>query len=282
MKIDVVLAVLALLTSLISTGCQSEKNVSKADSSSSQQAPTILSENNVLDSSISYSSSFISDYKSYMDTVEQYRQTQLTTTEHDLFLDKPEGTLNNVLADMLRWHGSRIRGNQVDVGFIPFHMIQDTLSSGPIRIRDIYRIIPRDREMVLYVVNGRVLRRITEVIAAEGGGAISGLRMTVDHRKIQDILVGSQPLMDENWYSFMAPDGIFCLDEWGQVTGLRITDISCNSSLAFDRRATSSDIGGFVRTRIPVTLELRDIIIQYMSNQKGLNEYRDNRIRSLK
>ncbi len=276
------LAVLAFLISIVVTGCQSKKNLSQPDSSPGQQVPSIVSKNHTLDGSIPRSSSFISDYKPYIDSVEQYRETRLTTTERDLFLNKPEGSLNNLLADMLRWHASRIRGNQIDVGFIPYNLMQDTLWSGPVRIGDMYRIIPRDRKMVLYKVNGHVLRRITEVIAAEGGGAVSGLRMTLDPRGVHDVLVGSQPLKHESWYGLIAPAGIFCLEEKGQLVGLRGNNPQCNSKQASDLNENRSVSRGFVRARIPIHGELRDIIIQYMNDQIGLNGHRDNRIRILK
>ncbi|GEM_PF-5948655 len=252
-------------------GCRSAKEAGAEDSSSYH----VDSKNIPLKQAGPVSNSFSSKYAPYRDSVYQYLQKQLTFTDTSLFRNRPEGRLNNLLADMVRWYTSRVKGERVDVSFIPYNLIQDTLHKGSITTGDLYRIIPRDQSLGWYEVSGAVLSRLADTVAREGGGAVSGLRMRIVNQKARDVLVGSLPVRESSWYYLVAPAHNVCRNVSERLVNRdHFIPQTGNSprSMIFDSESE-------VRSCGILPLELRDVVMEYMSNQNRLERSLDNRIR---
>lgn len=223
---------------------------------------------------IAPSESFKEEFSRPLNEVREYKEYVLTRTGQSMNLDKPAGTLNNMVADMLRWHVSRIQGKQVDVGYVPYRLLADSLRQGRVRVADVYRIIPKDTPLALYRVNGMLLQQLADSLAARGGGAVGGMRLRIKEKQANDVLVGSQSIRYDASYYLAAPADLFSDED-----GLTLKDSLSIDAFVFDMPVTAVRFSPEIESKRLLSVGLRELIIQYMDNQKIINRNPDFRIR---
>jgi 2',3'-cyclic-nucleotide 2'-phosphodiesterase (5'-nucleotidase family) len=138
-------------------------------------------------------------------------QVELTTrmnrvigqAESDFSNVRPNGSLGDFAADMLRRTASEHLGFSVDIGLTNWGGLRIPINKGPIRVGDIYSVMPFENTLVVLTFTGAQIRDIANELAASGGQPISGLRMRIEDGKAADVLVGTRAIKDDDTYTIV-------------------------------------------------------------------------------
>ena len=120
---------------------------------------------------------------------------------------QPEGTLGNVMADVMLASARKNYKKQVDAAFMNYGGIRLTqIAPGPLTRGKLFELSPFDNIVVLLEIRGNVLRQFLDHIAGRGGWPVAGLRMSIAGKKAQDITIGGKPLNDNDQYTIAVLD----------------------------------------------------------------------------
>jgi|AntRauTorckE6833_2_1112554.scaffolds.fasta_scaffold04684_2 2',3'-cyclic-nucleotide 2'-phosphodiesterase (5'-nucleotidase family) len=171
-----------------------------------------------------------------------------------LSFGKPESPLGNLVADALRYRAARETRSFINLALIGESSFRLNLEEGELTRGDVMEFMPYDNSLVLLKLRGDSVYSLSQEIAGRGGVPVSGLRFRLEGNTARDVLVNS---------SIIDPDQHYWL-------------------------ATSSWIaeGGddFIALREPVErielhLSIRDLYLDYFSNQRTIDPETDGRIR---
>ncbi len=105
-------------------------------------------------------------------------------TKVDLIRNRPNGNLNNFIADIIRTETSKKTGIDIDFAFtnisglrIPF------IAKGDIATGKLFELLPFDNMIVAAKIKGATLKQVIEKIASKGGEAISGFKIVISADK---------------------------------------------------------------------------------------------------
>ncbi|HEX6179662.1 MAG TPA: 5'-nucleotidase [Chitinophagaceae bacterium] len=120
---------------------------------------------------------------------------------------QPEGTLGNVMADVMLSSARKNYKKHVDAAFMNYGGIRLTqIAPGPLTRGKLFELSPFDNIVVLLEIRGNVLRQFLDHIAGRGGWPVAGLRMSIAGKKAQDITIGGKPLNDNDQYTIAVLD----------------------------------------------------------------------------
>ena len=127
-----------------------------------------------------------------------------------LLRERPEGTLNNWVADVMKSEAERYSGTQVDFAVNNYGGIRiTTLPMGPVTLGRIYEVMPFDNVMVIMQLKGSILKVFLDDMAYNGGWPISkDLRFTITDSLATDITISNIPLDTQRIYKVVMPDYI--------------------------------------------------------------------------
>eukprot|EP01035_Chromulina_nebulosa_P063554 gene63554-86935_t len=98
---------------------------------------------------------------------------------------RPNGTLGSFIADILKTQTQRIIKTDIDFAFTNISGIrQPALPAGDITKGKIFELLPFDNMVVAAEVKGETLKKVFEQIAAKGGEAITGFKLTIKDNKL--------------------------------------------------------------------------------------------------
>lgn len=130
------------------------------------------------DSGILY---IIAPYKAKLDS---QMNIVIGRAETQLLNSRPNGTLGNYIADVLKDETSKIIGRDIDFAFTNISGIRmPSIQAGPIVTRNMFELLPFDNMVIAAKINGSTLKQVLEQIAAKGGEAISGFKMVISTDK---------------------------------------------------------------------------------------------------
>lgn len=113
----------------------------------------------------------------------------------------PDGALGNFLADSYLAMARRKFDPSVQMAFLNNGGIRiNQIPAGPVMRGTIYEVMPFDNEMVILSVSGAQLQAYLDFVAAEGGGGVAGLTMTISGKKATGVRVGGTPLDPNGTY----------------------------------------------------------------------------------
>jgi 2',3'-cyclic-nucleotide 2'-phosphodiesterase (5'-nucleotidase family) len=124
--------------------------------------------------------------------------------------ERPEGTLNNWVADVMEQETEKHAGVPVDFFVSNFGGIRiNTLAAGPVTVGSIFELMPFDNQMVMLQIPGDTLQKFVDLMAMAGGWAVSEeLRMTIDNQKAINVSVHGVPLESSRMYTVGLSDYI--------------------------------------------------------------------------
>lgn len=184
------------------------------------------------------------------------RVGQKVATVHDtLRFNKPEGALNNYVADALRFRAAAETEKFVNVGVIGESSFRLYFTPGELIVEDVLEFMPYDNHLVILTMTGNELARLVQQIAEVGGAPISGVRFSIDEDgRARGILVNSEVINPDRKY--LVATSSWTANGGGQFSAL-----------------------WSVGNRVDLPLLLKDLFIDYFKSESDLYNITDGRIR---
>ena len=120
-------------------------------------------------------------------------------------IGKPESKLTNLIADILLTEARKYIPD-VDMAITNMGGIRRTLYQGNITIGDVFEILPFDNALVVFEYKGSTLIKLANAIAIKGGESISGMTLTINNGKAENIKINGQPIDSAHIYKVITTD----------------------------------------------------------------------------
>lgn len=127
----------------------------------------------------------------------------------DVFMNnsRPEDRLQNLVSDVLRQAAVDVIGRPADLGLVNVGGLRSSLAKGDVTRGDVFEILPFENSLCVLTVDGVILRRTLEAIAARGGEGVSGVRMVITKDgKLIESSVGDEQIDDTKLYTIATID----------------------------------------------------------------------------
>lgn len=187
----------------------------------------------------------------YMNKVGQ----KIATVHDTLRFNKPEGALNNYVADALRFRAAAETGEFVHVGAIGESSFRLYFTPGELIVEDVLEFMPYDNHLVILTLTGDELARLVQQVAEIGGAPMSGVRFSIDNDgRARGILVNSEVINPNRNY-------LVATSSWAADGGDQ-----------FPALWSAVD-------RVDLPLSLKDLFIDYFKSESDLYNITDGRIR---
>lgn len=118
----------------------------------------------------------------------------------------PESLLSNFFADAVLEEAKKL-----DTA-IDFAMpstkggIRVDLPKGPIRVSNIFELMPFENELVICTIKGTEAQRLFEFVAASNGQPVAGLQIKIKDKKPMEVLIGGKALELKRNYRVLTSD----------------------------------------------------------------------------
>jgi len=190
-----------------------------------------------------------------------------------------ETNLGNLIADVLR------RSTGADAALINGGTIRNSIRQGPVKVSDVYAVVPFDNYIVVIRLTGRQLREALEHgvsgVEDEKGRfpQISGMdftysRQAVKGARVRDIRVGGKPLELDREYTVATNDFLAAGGDGYKSFGQAV-----KSSRNYDV------VGGAMKGEKLVYSDpgrwLRDVVVDYFQTEKEVSAQTEGRIKEV-
>lgn len=137
-------------------------------------------------------SAFLTPYKHVVDSV---MGPVVGRSARYMTAQRPEGTLSNLLADILVW-AAKDYGEQPDLGIYNMGGVRADLPQGEITYGDVLDVAPFENKIAFITLSGDVLLELLGQIAAVGGEGMShSMRMVISKdRKLVSATIHGKPI----------------------------------------------------------------------------------------
>ncbi len=193
----------------------------------------------VSDSLFEIDSQLVRVYLPYKNILEKDMGKVISISEKEMFKDKPESGLTNLLADLLLEEGKLevMRKNiklNPQISFLNYGGFRTGLPKGEITVGKIFELMPFENEMVFIRLSGGQLQQFFDIVAGHGGESVGGVRFVISEEKAKNITVNGEKLnadekywMVTNDYAANGGDGLEILAQNSEIisTGLKIRDL---------------------------------------------------------
>lgn len=150
----------------------------------------------------------IAPYKIQLDSI---MDVQIGTNAKTMSKARPEGELNNWLADIVYTEAAKNYKGKIDFSIQNYGGIRvPSLEAGPITVRNAYEIMPFDNEIVVLTTKGIVVKALFERIAEKGGWPVSSQIKFVGHidGEIISLKINGEDFDETKTYTYAIPDYI--------------------------------------------------------------------------
>ena len=120
---------------------------------------------------------------------------------------RPEGTLSNLLADILVWAG-KYYGEQPDLGVYNMGGVRADLPKGEVTYGDVLDIAPFENKIAFTTLSGTdVMELFTEMASVGGEGVSHAVRLVITaNGKLVSATIGGEPVDPERDYRIVTID----------------------------------------------------------------------------
>ena len=143
---------------------------------------------------------FIAPYKAGVDSL---RRPFVGLSEECMYARRPESTLSNWVADVMKWAGEQ-QGQKIDMGLCNIGGLRAAMPKDTVRVGDIMAIAPFENVLSIVQLKGRDLTRLFENIAFVGGEGVSRevrLVINTQTRTLLSATLDGKPIDPEATYT---------------------------------------------------------------------------------
>ncbi len=150
---------------------------------------------------------YVNVLKPYKTTVDSVMNRVIGICEVTLKADRPESTLSNLVADVMRDAATRVQEKPADMGLVNVGGIRNILTAGEITCGNVYEVLPFENILCVVSLKGSDLKQLFEEIAKSNGEGVSGvqLQITADG-KLESATINNRPVDDEKIYTIATID----------------------------------------------------------------------------
>ncbi len=160
----------------------------------------------------------------YQTKVDSVMALPCGTSDVSMESKRPESALSNWIADILREASLRHAGYEADVAVFNIRAIRNAISKGEVSYGDLYQALPFDNACCVVTLTGKQLKQLFREMAATGGEAVSGARITAAADKtLLTATVGGKEIDDDAEYRVATTDYV-AEGNNGMVTMKEATD----------------------------------------------------------
>ncbi|MFK7808847.1 MAG: 5'-nucleotidase C-terminal domain-containing protein [Saprospiraceae bacterium] len=126
-----------------------------------------------------------------------------------LLKERPEGTLNNFVGDLL-YEMTLHHYGPIDFATANYGGLRiPSIPTGPVTLGKIYELMPFDNQITILKMKGDLLQQLLDRIAERRGWAISKhLRFQISNDKAINVTINGEPLTYDKIYTISIPDYI--------------------------------------------------------------------------
>lgn len=190
----------------------------------------------------------------YRPRYKQEMEVPIAEVSQPLYFGKPESPLGNLVADALRYRAARETRSFINLALIGDSSFRLNLEEGELTRGDVLEFMPYDNSLVLLKLKGENVYSLSQEIAGRGGVPVSGLRFRLEGRTARDVLVNSGIIEPDNHY-------------W----------LATSSWIADGGENFKALRNPLERVELPLTI--KDLYLDYFSNQRMIAPETDGRIR---
>lgn len=145
--------------------------------------------------------------KPYQQKLDSQMTQRIMVASQDLEKASPEGSLGNMVCDELMRYALN-KGHAIDVCVFNAGGLRiPVIYKGDIFVRTIFELLPFDNELVVLDLTGVQLISLLDLVAANGGWPVSGVRMKIGQSRAQDIqFVNGRSLEPDKYYRLLTSD----------------------------------------------------------------------------
>jgi len=189
----------------------------------------------------------------YRRELEHQMNRRVAVASKPIRYGQPESALGNLTADMVRYRAAHEMERFVHLALLDPVLFGAELHQGVITVGDLYELIPANETLMVLEVEGRIVRKLADEIAAAGGIPLSGMRMVINGSLASSIVIDYGAL-DETETYYLA-------------TGHSLLSNGRFSSLREYRSRTDHD------------LLLRELMVDYLRSHRVIEPFEDLRVR---
>lgn len=131
----------------------------------------------------------------------------IATVAATLEKKQPEGTLGNLMADIMLAAAKKNFAQPVDVAVMNYGGIRLTeIAPGPFTRGKLFELSPFDNTLVLLTMKGSVLKQFLDHTASFGGWPVAGMRMQISNKKATQITINGKQLDENAQYTVTTAD----------------------------------------------------------------------------
>ena len=230
---------------------------------SCKQQPNYVLSNYALlqvNDSITYVQEFEKFIKPYRDSLESFMNREIGVNEVEIKSYKPDSPLSGFMADIMLQKGrnylisiNETNSNLPSIAIINTGGIRNAFKKGVVTVRTIYEIMPFENTLVALLMKGEDIEELFEHLARVNGDGLSGVTCDLTPTGMKNIIIDSDNFDSEKNYWVFVPD---YLAEGG------------SGYFVFNK----------VLKKIESNIKIRDIVIEYINNEKTIHYIHNTRI----
>lgn len=180
--------------------------------------------------------------------MQTYLGRVLTRSEQPITSGRPEGALENLVADIVRYRATAEMRRQIHVAIVDATHLGEPLPGGQVTVGALYRTYPAEHHLVVMELGGVALIELADELARSEQTAVSGLRYRRSDSGARDVLVQSRNISADGQYLVVVDSGL----------ATNTTSLS-----ALQQAGRRHDLVVGVRQALKEYLDLRDSIAPY-------------------
>lgn len=159
---------------------------------------------------------------------------QIGVCSNFLSVQDADNLLPDFLCDLLLAEARQISPSGVDIALINLGSIRSPLRQGPVKVSDLYKVMPFENELVLLDLRGKDVKRLFRSVAKKKRFGFSNVSVVVNNQVIHRLLVGGEDVKDDRIYRIATMDYLadgnsgmsVLLHSVGRIqTGLLVRDV---------------------------------------------------------
>lgn len=143
----------------------------------------------------------------YKNKVDSIMSPVIGYSEIDMRASRPESTLSNLVADVLRKSTVPYIGKEADVAVINMGGLRASLPKGDITFGNIFEITPFENTLCIITMTGKEMKHLFQNMASVYGEGLSGAELVISkERKLLSAKIGGKEIDDDKIYKVATVD----------------------------------------------------------------------------